>query len=126
VAEHTSVIDLHGRRGHPAYDPALNPRVVYVGRRQWWGADRILDAHPLGNPYSVKRYGLHKSLAKYADRLLGNAELGAVAKALHGLTLGCWCLDTLPACHGLIVAAVADGRIDDISGVLKLARGGES
>jgi hypothetical protein len=30
VAEHTSVIDLHGRRNHPAYDPVLNPRVVYI------------------------------------------------------------------------------------------------
>lgn len=126
MAEHTSVIDLHGRRGHAAYDPALNPKVVYVGRRQWWGADRILNAHPLGNPYSVKRYGVHESLTKYADWLLSNSGRVAVAKGLHGLTLGCWCLDTLPACHGLIVAVVADGRLDDISGVLKLARGDES
>lgn len=119
----TSVIDLHGRCGHPAYDPALNAKVIYVGRRQWWGANRILEAHPLGNPYSVKRYGLHESLTRYADRMLGSADLIAVAKSLHGLTLGCWCLDTLPACHGLVVAAVADDDVGRIAVVLEQARG---
>lgn len=124
MAELTVVIDLHGRRGHPAHDPALNPKVVYVGRRQWWGADRILEGHPLGNPYSVKRYGLHESLTKYADWLLSDTERVAVAKGLHGLTLGCWCLDTLPACHGLVVAAVADDDIGRIGAVLEQTRTG--
>lgn len=122
----TSVIDLRGRRNHPAYDPDLNPNVVYIGRRQWWGAGRLLDAHPLGNPFGVGRYGLHESLVKYAGWILGDDERIATAKALHGKTLACWCLNTRPACHGLIVAAVADGRLDDIGGVLELARGGES
>lgn len=120
----TSVIDLHGRRNHPAYDPALNPKVIYIGRRQWWGADRILEAHPLHNPYSVKRYGLHESLVKYANWFTGNTERVAIAKSLRGLTLGCWCLDTLPACHGLIVAAVADDDYDRVAAVLERARTG--
>lgn len=120
---HTLVIDLHGRRD-TAYDPALNQRVIYIGRRQWWGADRILEAHSLGNPFSVKRYGLHESLVQYADWLLGNPERTAIAKSLHGLTLGCWCLDTLPACHGLVVAAVADGDLGRIGVVLERARSG--
>lgn len=123
MGEYTSVIDLHGRRDHPTYDPALNARVVYVGRYQGWGAGRVLHGHPLGNPFGVKRYGLHESLVKYADWLLGSPERVAIAKALHGLTLGCWCVDTRPACHGLVVAAVADDDLDRIAVVLEQARG---
>lgn len=124
MAEHTSVIDLHGRRGHAAYDPDLNPQVIYIGRYQGWGAGRVLLGHPLGNPFSVKRYGLHQSLVKYADWLTGNPERVAIAKSLRGLTLGCWCLDTLPACHGLVVAAVADDDLGRIAVVLEQARAG--
>lgn len=124
MGEHTSVIDLHGRRDHPAYDPDLNPRVIYVGRYQGWGAGRILPGHPLGNPFGVKRYGLHESLVKYADWLLGSPKRVAIAKELHGLTLGCWCVDTRPACHGLIVAAVADDDYGRIAAVLEMARMG--
>lgn len=124
MAEHTSVIDLHGRRGHPAYDPDLNPNVIYVGRYQGWGAGRILHGHPLGNPFGVKRYGLHESLVKYTDWFTGNPGRVALATTLRGKTLGCWCIDTRPACHALIVAAVADDRPDDIQTVLELARRG--
>lgn len=120
----TSVIDLHGRRNHPTYDPALNPNVIYIGRYQGWGAGRVLLGHPLGNRFGVKRFGLHESLVKYADRLLSNAERVAIARSLRGKTLGCWCLDTRPACHGLIVAAVADDDYDQIAVVLELAQGG--
>lgn len=120
----TSVIDLHGKRGHPDYDPDLNPRVVYVGRRQWWGAGRILEAHPLANPFAVRRYGLHESLVRYADWLLGNPERVTLARTLRELTLGCWCLDTLPACHGLVVAAVSDDDLGRVAMVLERARGG--
>lgn len=126
MAEHTSVIDLHGKRNHPDYDPALNPRVVYVGRYQGWGAGRVLLGHPLGNPFGVKRYGLRESLVRYADWLIDNPERVALARSLRGLVLGCWCLDTRPACHGQIVAAIADGDRDRIAAVLEQAQGGES
>jgi hypothetical protein len=121
---HTAVIDLHGKRNHPDYDPALNEEVVYVGRRQWWGADRVLDGHPLHNPFAVKRYGLHESLTRYADWLLGDTERVAIARSLCGLVLACWCVDTLPACHGLAIAAVADDDRGRIAMVLERARGG--
>ncbi|NUQ98259.1 MAG: DUF4326 domain-containing protein [Streptomyces sp.] len=117
----TTVIDLHGRRDHPAYDPALNPNVIYIGRYQGWGAGRILLGHPLGNPFSVKRFGLYESLVKYADWLFSDAERVVLARSLRGKTLGCWCLDTRPACHGLIVAAVADDDLGRIAAVLELA-----
>lgn len=128
MAEHilTSVIDLHGRRNHPAYDPDLNPNVIYIGRYQGWGAGRILLGHPLGNPFGVGKYGLHESLVKYADWLLGDARRVAIARELHGKILGCWCVGTRPACHGLIVAAVADDDLTRIATVLELARGGGS
>ena len=120
--EYTSVIDLHGRRDHPAYDPALNQNVIYVGRYQGWGAGRILLGHPLGNPFGVRRYGLHESLVKYADWFTSSPERVALAKTLRGKTLGCWCVDTRPACHALIVAAVADDDYGRIAAVLELAR----
>lgn len=121
---YTSVIDLHGRRDDPAYDPALNPDVIYIGRRQWWGRDRVLEAHPLANMFSVGKYGLHESLLRYTDWLLGDDERVAIAKALCGRVLACWCVDTRPACHGLVVGAVAEGRPWRIEAVLEAARGG--
>lgn len=122
----TSVIDLRGRRNDPLYDPALNPDVIYVGRRQHWGPGRILPAHPLGNPFGVGKYGLHESLVKYADWALADQERIELARSLRGRVLGCWCLSTRPACHGLVVAAVADNDLDRIGVVLELARGGAS
>ncbi|WP_297827414.1 DUF4326 domain-containing protein [Mycobacterium sp.] len=122
--EPTVVINLSGHRDHPDYDPDLNPRVIYVGRYQGWGAGRILLGHPLGNPFGVKRYGLHESLVKYTDWFTSNPGRVALAKSLHGLTLGCWCVDTRPACHGLIIAAVADDDYGRIAAVLEMARTG--
>lgn len=122
----TSVIDLRGKRNHPLYDPSLNADVVYVGRRQWWGAGRLLDAHPLGNPFGVGKYGLHESLVKYADWMLADQRRIELARSLRGRVLGCWCLSTQPACHGLVVAAVADDDLGRIAAVLELAQGSKS
>lgn len=118
----TAVVNLHGRRGDPAVDPMLNSRVTYVGRYQFWGAGRMLLAHPLANPFSTRKYNRYTALSLYADRLLASPTLIEVARGLAGGILGCWCHPL--ACHADLVACVADGRLDDIQVVLEWARGG--
>jgi uncharacterized protein DUF4326 len=113
----TLVIDLHDRRDHPDYDPALNASVVYVSRRQWWGPGRLLDEHPLKNPHAVDRpcraRGCHgivhtreESISAYCRRLLAHPGMLALVPALRGMTLGCWCAPEL--CHGHVLAALAE------------------
>lgn len=118
----TAVVNLRGRRDDPAVDPMLNSRVTYVGNRQWWGRGRLLDGHPLANPYRLKTYDRYTSLSLYADRILANRVLVEAARGLASGILGCWCHPL--ACHADLVACVADGRLDDIQVVLEWARGG--
>jgi len=108
VAEHTSVINLSGRRGHPDFDPELNPQVVYLGRRQWWGRGRLLDGHPLANRYSVSKYGRDIALNLYRDDLVRRPDLEQQLEALRGRVLACWCAPLRCHCH--IVAAEIDKR----------------
>lgn len=111
------MIDLHDRRDHPDYDPDLNPNVIYVSRRQWWGPGRLLDEHPLKNPHLVDKpcraRGCHgvlhsreEAVAAYGRRLLAHPELLALVPALRGKTLGCWCAPEL--CHAHVLAVLAE------------------
>lgn len=124
----TLVTNLHGRRDHPDYDPALNPNVLYVSRRQWWGPGRLLDEHPLKNPHAVgkpcRARGCHgilhsrqEAISAYCRRLLTHPELLALVPALRGRTLGCWCAPAL--CHGHILAAVAEVPVVEARRVLQ-------
>lgn len=120
MAEHTTTVSLKDHRDWRV--DGLPAGVVYVGRACYQGGWR-LPAHPLGNPYTVKKYGLYHSLARYARWVVSDPKLVAVAESLRGSVLACFCLDGDP-CHALIAAAVADGRLDDVQRVLELARGG--
>lgn len=113
----TTVIDLHDHRDHPDYDPDLNPNVIYVSRRQWWGPGRLLDEHPLKNPHLVDKpcraRGCHgivhtrvEAIAAYGQRLLAHPDLLAEVPGLRGRTLGCWCAPAL--CHGHVLARLAE------------------
>lgn len=124
----TLVIDLHDRRGHPAYDPDLNPNVVYVSRRQWWGPGRLLDEHPLKNPHLVDKpcraRGCHgivhtrqEAIAAYGRRLLAHPELLAQVPVLRGRVLACWCAPEL--CHGHILAVLAEVPVVEQRAVLQ-------
>lgn len=117
----TTVVDLHGERGNPATDPALNPDVVYIGDRQHWGRGRTLERHPLYNPHKVRKLGLEEALRRYADRIQNDPDLMAAARALRGRTMACWCIKTRPACHAQIVAAIADGRLERIPVIIAAA-----
>lgn len=114
----TLVINLHDRRGHPGYDPDLNPNVTYVSRRQWWGPGRLLEDHPLRNPHLVDKpcraRGCHgvvhtreEAVAAYCQRLLSHPELMGQVPALRGRVLACWCAPVL--CHAHVLAVLAEG-----------------
>jgi hypothetical protein len=72
---------------------------VYIGRPTKWG-----------NPFSLKDHGgdRHLVLRKYRDWLRGEPALMEAARLeLKGKVLGCWCKPE--ACHGDVLARVADG-----------------
>lgn len=104
----TRVINLHGRRDDPEFDPDLNPDVVYLGNRQWWGRGRLLDGHPLANPYRISKYSREVALAMYRRDLLARTDLEEQLDALRGRVLACWCKPLV--CHCDIVAAEIDKR----------------
>lgn len=131
----TTVINLHDRRGHPDYDPDLNPNVIYISRRQWWGPGRLLDEHPLKNPHAVDkpcrargcRGALHsreEAIAAYGRRLLAHPDLLALVPALRGRVLGCWCAPAL--CHGHVLAVLADTPVLEMRPVLQRLVAGPS
>lgn len=95
----TAVINLRGRRGHPHYDPALNPQVVYCGRAVWWGPGRRLPGHVLANPFSVRTYGRDEALARYRVWLPTVPDLDRILDELRGKTLACWCEPDPCHCH---------------------------
>ncbi len=109
-----AVVSLRGRLGDPDLDPALNPDVVYVGRRQWWGPGRLLPGHCLANPYSVRVHGRAEALQLYRARLTTLPDLDELLAALHGKTLACWCAPE--PCHADILAELLGA--DDLATTL--------
>lgn len=107
MANLIAVINLHGRRDDPDYDPDLNPKIRYLGRRQWWGRDRVLPAHPLANYYGVNKYGRDVALNLYRHDLIRRPDLQEQLDALRGCILACWC-HPLP-CHCDVVAELMGG-----------------
>lgn len=106
----TIVINLKGRRDDPAFDPALNPDVVYVGRDAWWGRGRKLAGHPLANRFSVKKYGRDAALGFYRQWLPTVPNLEELLEQLRGRVLACWCAPE--PCHCHIIAEELDKRWD--------------
>lgn len=106
----TAVINLRGRRDNPDFDPDLNPNVVYLGCRQWWGTGRLLEGHPLGNPWArqMKRLGRDEALRRYSEWLPTVPGLDAILESLRGKTLACWCQPN--PCHCDLVAALIAER----------------
>jgi len=97
----TTIVNLKGHRGDPAYDD-----VVYVGRALHRGGWR-LDGSPLACPFRPGRDGTREEVvAEYRDYLLGRPDLLEIVATLRGRRLGCWCTP-LP-CHADVIAEVAD------------------
>ena len=78
----------------------------YIGRPM---PRHRLKASVFANPYVIGRDGDRDAvIARYREYLRQCPELVEKAKALRGKRLGCWCAPN--ACHGDILAAIADGR----------------
>ncbi len=74
---------------------------VYIGRPGKWG-----------NPYSIGRDGTREEvISKYETYIINNPALMADLHELKGKVLGCYCKPL--ACHGDILARLADGRISE-------------
>ena len=102
------IINLHGR--------PLQPNEIYIGRES-----RGLKGSPLGNPFSVGKYGREGCIEKYRVWLwhqLGDPASDAY-KEIHNLaalyvrtgklTLACWCKPE--PCHGDVVARAIEWRM---------------
>ncbi|MFD7552498.1 DUF4326 domain-containing protein [Streptomyces sp. NPDC059578] len=97
----TTVVNLKGHRGDPAYDD-----VVYVGRAMHRGGWHLAGS-PLASPYRPGPDGSREEvLAQYREHLLSRPDLLALLPELRGHRLGCWCVP-LP-CHAQVIAELAD------------------
>lgn len=92
------------------------PFDVYIGRSM---PPKALDApsydnQGLGNPFKPGEVGsVETALRMFSDLLQQDEALMAKARAVKGLTLGCWCKrrsDYDAPCHGDVIAAAADSR----------------
>src|SRR5215210_4916029 len=101
----TTVVNIRGR--HRENDGATPPGVVSIGapvHRGGWH----LEGSKWANPWHARRDGTHEERrAKYRVYLLEHAALRAALPELRGTVLGCWCKPE--ACHGDVLAALADG-----------------
>jgi hypothetical protein len=103
----TSVVDLHGHQGDPAYAD-----VVYVGRPMYQGGWH-LKGHPLSNPFKAGRDGDPAAVvARYREWLLRRPGLVDQLLKLRGRRLGCWCAEDQP-CHARVLAELADQIVTD-------------
>jgi len=95
-----------GRYQHPtrvvhARDPASKGG-VYIGRPTKWG-------NPFRLPFGARDWQRDEVITLYRDWLLGQPRLMEEARdQLRGKTLVCYCKPK--ACHGDVLAAVADGE----------------
>lgn len=101
----TTVISLKGHISE--YGPRLERApdgLVYVGRR-WTMGGWDLPAHPLRNPFTLRRCGTPEAaVAAYIRHLINRPDLDDQADALRGHTL---------ACHANVIAWYADGLTRD-------------
>ena len=65
-----------------------------------------------GNPFKIGKDGTREEVIdKYAEWIVVQPELMAALPDLRGKRLGCWCKPQ--ACHGDVLAALADAIQDE-------------
>lgn len=85
---------------------------VYIGRPSKWGNPF---SHKDGTLAMFKVATREEAIAKYTEWLFGQNHLLEVLKfELRGKILGCWC--SPQACHGEILAALANEEDDKSNG----------
>lgn len=80
---------------------------VYIGRRMTMGGWNLPESK-WKNPYSVKEYGIEKSLELFETYLRSNKGLmKCIVEELDGRILGCWCVKKgHEPCHGKILIKI--------------------
>jgi len=73
---------------------------VYIGREMYYPKARFSQSK-WHNPYTVKEFGLEKSLELYEKHIRNTPELWNALHELEGKVLGCWCKPE--PCHGNIL-----------------------
>jgi len=98
----TAVVRIRRSKGEVVQDCD-----VYIGRRLTMGGWRLSESE-WANPFTVKACGSREEACrKYEAWLLGGRpDLVARLPELRGKTLGCWCAPA--ACHGDVLARLAD------------------
>lgn len=79
---------------------SVSPSHVYIGRNMSFyvkGAEQS----PWHNPFSVKKYGLKKSLQLYEQHVRHYPHLWDNIESLEDKILGCWCAPN--PCHGHVL-----------------------
>lgn len=70
---------------------------VYIGRDMSYYVSGARGSK-WGNPFSLKKYSLEKSLELYEDHVINTPSLINSLDELQGKELGCWCKPS--GCHG--------------------------
>jgi hypothetical protein len=76
---------------------------VYIGRNMSYYV-KGANTSKWANPFSVKKYGIDKSLELYKEHLVKSKLVDHIDE-LRGKTLGCWC--SPGPCHGDILAEIS-------------------
>lgn len=76
---------------------SAKPNALYIGRNMSFYVKGAIQSK-WHNPYSVKKYGLDKSLALFKKHIENNEELLEQIHELDNKELGCWCKPN--KCHG--------------------------
>ena len=78
---------------------------LYIGRKN---ASRGLGQSMWANPFQINAgCTREQSIERFTQYLLGSPKLLARLSELRGKRLGCWCKPL--ACHGDVLACLADG-----------------
>lgn len=97
---------------------------VYIGRAQTQGGWKLVDSiwH---NPFTVKEYGLDKSLILYrahildlisSDRETWENYIRWLVSQGRVLTLGCWCkVKGAEPCHGDVIVSLCEDFIRSLN-----------
>ena len=82
---------------------ARQPNHLYIGRDMTYYIRGAVGSK-WRNTFTVKKYGLEKSLKLYEERVRNTPELIEAIGELEGMELGCWCKPN--QCHGDVLIKI--------------------
>ena len=91
-------------RGMKSFQEWINqPNHLYIGRDMTYYIRGAVGSK-WRNTFTVKKYGLEKSLELYEKRVRSTPELIEAIGELEGMELGCWCKPD--QCHGDVLIKI--------------------